>query len=111
MVGAAISALALIAIGIASIVARGAVFGLGVGIMLIVYGLLVGAGAWLGWARSGLARGVIVAPALLHLATAISLAGGGDLPQLIGGVVAAAFFAVIIVAAVLPSTREVLGKR
>lgn len=109
VVGAAVSSLALIGIGIGSIVSRGAVFGLGVGIMLIVYGMLVGFGAWLGARRSGVARGMIVAPALLHLATAFSLIGGGDTPQRVGAIIAAAFFAAIVVAAVLPSTREALS--
>lgn len=109
VVGAAASSVAFIGIGIAAMATRGAVFGVGVGIMLIVYGLFVGMGAYLGFRRSGLARGLIVAPALLHLASCVSLAMAGDIPQLVGSVVAGLVFVVIVVAALLPATREALS--
>lgn len=109
VIGTALSSLAVIGIGVASIAARFATFGIGIGIMLIVYGVLVGLGAWLGLKRIALARGLMVAPALLHLASAISLVGGGDTPQRIGAGIAAACFAVIVVAALLPGTRLALS--
>lgn len=109
VVGSALSAIALMGIGIGAMVSRGAVFGVGVGIMLIVYGLFVGLGAYLGFRRSGLARGLIVAPALLHLASCASLALAGDVPQLVGSVVAGLCFAGIVIAALLPATREALS--
>ena len=107
--GTALSSLALIGMGMASIAARWAVFGWGIGIVLIVYGLLVGAGAWLGVRRWPFARGLMVAPALLHLATAVSLATSDDLPQRIGALVSAVVFAAIVVGAILPSTRKALS--
>lgn len=107
--GTALSCLALVGMGVASIVSRWATFGWGIGIVLIIYGALVGAGAWLGARRVPLARGMMVAPALLHLATAGSLATSEDIPQRIGALVAAAFFVAIVVAALLPSTRKALS--
>lgn len=109
IVGTALSALALVVMGVASIASRWALFGVGIGVVLIVYGLLVGVGAWLGIRRLALARGMMVAPALLHLASALSLATSNGIPQRIGAVTAAVVFAGIVVAAILPSTRRALN--
>ncbi len=106
--GTALSALALLGMGVASITARWTTFGVGIGVVLIVYGLLVGAGAYLGMKRVPLARGMMVAPALLHLASAASFATSNDVPQRIGSGLAGVFFVVVVAAALLPSTRRAL---
>lgn len=107
--GTALTALALVGMGMAAIASRWATFGWGIGIVLIIYGALVGTGAWLGARRVSVARGMMVAPALLHLATAGSLATSDDLPQRVGAVAAAVVFVAIVVAALLPSTRRALS--
>lgn len=106
--GSAASALAVVGVGVVSMVTNLGVFSIGVGLMLISYGLLMAAGAWLGWRRHQLSRGLIVAPALLNLAIVISLMGSGDVAQTTGAAVAAVVFVVTVVAAVLPSTRMAL---
>lgn len=108
VLGSALAALVVVGFGIVSMVTNLAVFGIGVGVMLIAYGLLIGAGAWLGWRRHQLARGLIVAPALLNLAVVASLIGAGDTAQTVGAAIAAAVFVATVVAAVLPSTRLAL---
>ena len=88
---------------------RQALFSAGVGLMLVAYGLLVGVGAWAGIRRWPLARGLIVAPALLHVLVAGSLFTAGDLKQ---DVIAALILVVslaTLVAGVLPSTHRALA--
>lgn len=110
VIGAGISSLAILAIGIGSLAAGHAGFSLGIGLMLIAYSLVVALGSWLGLRRHILARGLIVAPALLNLATSISFLGAGDTAQAIGAGVAAVIFVCTIVAAVLPSTHRALQR-
>lgn len=107
--GAALAAAVVFAFGIGSLASGHASFSVGIGVVLILYALVLAAGAWLGWRRNPLARGLIVAPALLNLATTISLLGSTDLPQRIGAATALAVIGCTIVAAVLPSTRRALG--
>ena len=102
------SGLAFVGVGIASIVDAHAGFSLGIGLVLIGYGAVVLLGAWLGLRRSPWARGLIVAPALLHIATAVSLLQSDDTPQVLGAAVALLVLVVTVVAAVLPTTREAL---
>lgn len=108
IIGAGIVGLVVIGFGVASVASDHAVFSWGIGLFLIAYGAFVCLGAWLGWKRSSLARGLIVAPALLHIAIAVNLMGGGDMPQKVGAGVALAVLLATVVAAVLPSTREAL---
>ena len=108
VLGATISGVAVVGVGIASIADARAGFSIGIGAMLIGYGLLVLLGAWLGLRRSPWARGLIVAPALLHIATAISLLSSDDTPQVAGAAVALVLLVATVVAAVLPATRRVL---
>ena len=107
--GAALSGLAIVGAGIGSMAARHAGFSLGIGAVLIGYGALVLFGAWLGVRRSAWARGLIVAPALLHIATAVSFLQSDDTPQVLGATAALVILVATVVAAVLPSTREALG--
>lgn len=108
LVCAALAGLVIVGFGIASVASDHAVFSWGIGLFLIVYGAFVCLGAWLGWKRNSLARGLIVAPALLHIAIAVNLLTGGDTPQKVGAGIAIVVFVVTVVAAVLPSTREAL---
>lgn len=111
VVGAGLAGLVVVAFGIASVASDHAAFSWGIGLFLIVYGAFVCLGAWLGWKRNSLARGLIVAPALLHIAIAVNLLTGGDTPQKVGAVLAILVFVATVVAAVLPSTREALGAK
>ncbi len=108
VLGAALSGLAFVGVGVGSIVDARAGFSLGIGLVLIGYGLVVLLGAWLGVRRSPWARGLIVAPALLHIATAVSLVQSDDTPQVVGAAIALVVLVVTLVAAVLPATREAL---
>lgn len=109
VLGAAVSGLGIVGVGIGSMAARNAGFSLGIGAVLIGYGALVLFGAWLGLRRNSWARGMIVAPALLHIATAVSFLQSDDTPQVIGASVALALLVATVVAAVLPSTRQALS--
>ncbi|MDO5737025.1 MAG: hypothetical protein Q4P15_11180 [Propionibacteriaceae bacterium] len=109
VLGTAVSGVAIVGVGIGSIASANAGFSVGIGLVLMGYGILVLFGAWLGFRRNPWARGLIVAPALLHIATAVSLLQSDDTPQVAGAVVALIILVVTVVAAVLPSTREALG--
>lgn len=108
VLGAAVAGVVFVGFGIASLASNHQLFSAGIGAMLIGYGLLVSLGAYLGWRRNPLARGLIVAPALLHVAIAFNLLQGGDVPQRVGAGIALAVSAATVVAAVLPSTRAAL---
>ncbi len=109
VVGAALSGFGIIGVGIGSMAVAHAGFSLGIGAVLILYGALVLFGAWLGLRRNSWARGMIVAPGLLHIATAVSFLQSDDMPQVIGASVALVALVATVVAAVLPSTRHALG--
>ena len=109
VVGAALSGICIEAVGIGSMAAAHAGFSIGIGLVLVGYGALVLLGAWLGLRRNPWARGLIVAPGLLHIATAVSLLQSDDTPQQIGAGVALVLLVVTVVAAVLPSTRKALS--
>ncbi len=108
ILGAALSGFGLIGVGVGSIAAANAGFSAGIGAVLIGYGLVVLLGAWLGLRRSPWARGMIVAPGLLHIATAVSLLQSDDTPQVVGAAVALVLLVATVVAAVLPATRAAL---
>lgn len=109
VLGAAFSGFGIVGVGIGSIAAANAGFSLGIGAVLIGYGALVLFGAWLGVRRNSWARGMIVAPALLHIATAVSFLQSDDTPQVIGASLALVLLVATVVAAVLPSTRQALS--
>ena len=110
MVGAAVAGLGIVGVGVGSIAAAHAAFSLGIGAVLIGYGLLVLFGAWLGARRNPWARGLIVAPALLHIATAASLMQSADTSQVVGAAAALVLLVATVVAAVLPSTHRALSR-
>ena len=109
--GAALSSAAVVVVGVVSMFSGHSTFSGGIGLMLIAYGLVIALGAWLGWRRHALARGLIVAPALLNLATCISLLSAGDLAQSVGAAIGACLFAATVVAVLLPASRAALGHR
>ncbi|MEO7586667.1 MAG: hypothetical protein ABIS84_01425 [Arachnia sp.] len=110
VVGAAVAGLGIVGVGVGSIAAAHAAFSLGIGAVLIGYGLLVLFGAWLGARRNPWARGLIVAPALLHIATAASLMQSEDTTQVVGAAAALVLLVATVVAAVLPSTHRALAR-
>ncbi|WP_022910394.1 hypothetical protein [Aestuariimicrobium kwangyangense] len=68
------AAAALVVLGVVVAAQRHGIFSVGVGVMLLLYGLLVGAVAW--WARRGRlwTTGPMVAAALLHLLVVVAIA-------------------------------------
>lgn len=98
--------IALIAVAVAVMVTRMALFSLGVGVMLLIYGALVVLIGWAAWRRARLAFGPLVAGALLHLLVTLNLARGSLAPLFFGlAVVPLA----TLVCAFLPDTRRALG--
>ncbi|RMB58859.1 hypothetical protein [Tessaracoccus antarcticus] len=108
--GAALSGVGIVGVGVGSIAAAHAAFSIGIGAVLIGYGLLVAFGAWLGARRNPFARGLIVAPALLHIATVASLMQSAETPQVVGLGAVLLLLVATVVAAVLPSTRLALAR-
>lgn len=111
VIGSALEAAVILVFAIASIASNHAVFSWGVGAVLVGYAAFIGAGSWLGWRRHLLARGLIVAPALLNIIIAVSLLTAGDVPQSIGAAIAIVVLATTVIAAVLPSTHRALDPR
>lgn len=75
-VGTALAGVTFVSLGVAALAQQHAAFSLGVGIVLVAYGLLVCAIAWFGWRGATFASGAMIAAGLLHLATAASYATG-----------------------------------
>lgn len=107
--GSGLTGIIIVAFGLGSIFSRGALFGLGVGLVLVGYGAMVTCGALLMARRVGFSLGLVVAPALLHLATLFSLMSAGDLPQTIGAALVALIVMATLVGALWPATRAALG--
>lgn len=111
VLGATLSGIAVVGVGVGSMAVSGGAFSLGIGAVLIGYGALVLCGAWLGLRRSPWARGMIVAPALLHVATAVSVIQSGGGAQVIGASAALVVLVATVVAGVLPATHRALGSQ
>lgn len=109
VIGTALTSLALLAVGIGSIMSRFSRFGMGIAGVLVLYALLVATGAYLGWRRHRAGLGIMLAAALLHLAAAVDFAMHGDVVQKVGSGVAAAIFLTIVVASLWPTTRKALN--
>lgn len=77
MLATASVGVAVLGVAIGSILARGVLFSIGVGILLTLYAALVLTIAWFGWRRPGLATGLVVATNALHLLVGINLAQSG----------------------------------
>lgn len=99
-------ALVMIALGVASALQFHGRFSAGVGIMLVMYGALLGWIAYAAWRQKFYVRGALVASALLNLGVAVSsLSSNVPLWSLI-----TVLSAVIVVCAVLPSTTQALRR-
>ncbi len=99
-------ALVVVALGIGSSVQSHGRFSIGVGIMLLLYGALLGWIAWTTWRQRFYIRGALVGSALLDLAVAVSsLSSNVALWSIV-----AALNAVIVVCGVLPSTGLALKR-
>lgn len=109
VLGATLAGFGIMGVGVGSMAVSDGAFSLGIGAVLIGYGALVLFGAWLGLRRNPWARGMIVAPALLHVATAVSIIQSGGTPQVIGASMALVILVATVVAGVLPATHAALG--
>lgn len=95
----------LMLVGIGSILARLQLFGVGVGLMLLVYGGTIVAITWAAYRRASWAWGMLIAPALLNAITAWSFLDTTDTPQRIGAAIALVVTVATVIAGILPSTR------
>lgn len=111
VLGATLAGFGIVGVGVGSMAVSDGIFSLGIGAVLIAYGALVLFGAWLGLRRNPWARGMIVAPALLHVATAVSIIQSGGTTQVIGASVALVILVATVVAGVLPATHAALGSQ
>lgn len=100
--GTALFAAAFVVVGIGSMLQQHGRFSIGVGAMLVIYGLFVGFAALAGWRAWPLARGGMVSLALLHLMSSVSIARGSGTAWMW---LSAALALATVVAAVMPSTR------
>jgi hypothetical protein len=97
-------AVAVVGVAIGSAVQPHGQFSLGVGVMLLLYGALLGWVAWTTWRQRFYLRGALVGSALLNLAVAVSsFASNVALWSVV-----AVLSAVIAVCGVLPSTSRAL---
>ncbi|MBI4899393.1 MAG: hypothetical protein HY829_02830 [Actinobacteria bacterium] len=97
-------ALVVVGVAVGSAVQPHGQFSLGVGVMLLLYGALLGWVAWTTWRQRFYLRGALVGSALLNLAVAVSsLASNVALWSVV-----AVLSAVIAVCGVLPSTNQAL---
>lgn len=99
-------ALVTVALGIGSALQFHGRFSAGVGIMLLLYGALLGWIAWSAWRQRFYIRGALVASALLNLGVAVSSLSS-NVP--LWGVVTV-LSAVIVGCAVMPSTTQALRR-
>lgn len=98
--------LVTIVLGIGSILQFHGRFSAGVGIMLLMYGALLGWIAYAAWRRKFYVRGALLASALLNLGVAVSsLSSNVPLWSVI-----TVLSAVIVGCAVLPSTTQALRR-
>lgn len=106
-----LTALAIIGIGIASVIANSGVFGIGVAAVLVLYGTAMLAFAWFTAQGRGWALGLIVASSLLHLFVVGSFLTTEDRAQFTGTLIVAPFVLATLVTAVLAVGRGELDKR
>ena len=99
-------ALVAIALGVGSALQFHGRFSAGVGIMLVMYGALLGWIAYAAWRQRFYIRGALLASALLNLGVAVSsLSSNVPLWSLV-----TVISAVIVVCAVLPGTTQALRR-
>ena len=102
----AVTALVLIVLGVAVVAQLHGRFSLGVGAMLLIYGLGMAGVAWLGWKRHPLAFGAMFFLSLLNAMVIISTANGSKAWWLLGALVAPV---ITLGCLLMPSARAELG--
>lgn len=102
----AVTALVLIVLGVAVVAQLHGRFSLGVGAMLLIYGLGMAGVAWLGWKRHPLAFGAMFFLSLLNAMVIISTANGSKAWWLLAALVAPAL---TLGCLLMPSARAELG--
>lgn len=75
--GTWLSALVIVAVAVASIVAGHGVFALGVGIMLLIYAALLGLVGWAAHRGAPWSDGLLIASSLLHIAVVVTMLRSG----------------------------------
>lgn len=106
----ALTGLAVIGIGVASLVANSRTFGLGVGAMLAGYGALLLLIAWMTLRGHAWALGLIVASSLLHACAVGSFLTSQDRSQVIGMLIVAPFVLATLITSVLAVGRHELER-
>ncbi|SDL67003.1 hypothetical protein [Tessaracoccus oleiagri] len=102
--------LAAVVAGFAAIASQFSRFGLGVGVMLIVYGAMMLAVTWAAYRRFAWAWGLLVATALLNAFTVGSFLETQDAAQRYGMAALLVVTVVAGVAAILPATRLAMDR-
>lgn len=105
-----LAGLAAVVAGFAAIASQFSRFGLGVGVMLIVYGAIMLAITWAAYRRFAWAWGLLVATALLNAFTIGSFLETQDAAQRYGMAALLAVILVTGVAAILPATRLAMDR-
>lgn len=103
-----LSALAVGAVGVASIAVGHGAFAAGVGAMLLIYAVLVAVVGWLVVRGVSWADGLLVASGILHLVIVISLVSSGGPAWIL---VFAAVAVLAVVAAMMPASRNWSARR
>ncbi|MHA6511667.1 hypothetical protein [Tessaracoccus sp. Z1128] len=106
----ALTGLAGIGLGAATLVANSRLFGVGVAAVLVAYGAGLVLIAWLVVRRVSWALGLVVASSLLHLMVVGSFLTTTDRAQFIGSLIVAPFVLATVVTAVLAVGRRELER-
>lgn len=106
----ALTGLGVLGVAVGTVVANSKLFGIGVALMLAIYGLSLIAFAWFTAKGHGWALGLIVGSSLLHLMVVYSLLTSTDRTQFIGTLVVAPFILATAITSVLAVGRHELGK-
>ena len=102
----ALTGLAAVGIGVATLVVNSRLFGAGIAAVLVVYGASLMLIAWLVLKRQAWALGIVVAASLLHLMVVGSFLTTTDRSQFVGSLVVAPFVLATVIASVLAVGRR-----
>lgn len=106
----ALTGLAVLGVAAGAAITSGRLFGYGVALMLMVYGLGLLAFSWFTAKGHAWALGLIVASSLLHLMVVYSLLTSEDSTQVVGTLIAAPFILAAAVTSILAVGRQELTK-
>ncbi|GAA4900235.1 hypothetical protein GCM10025789_18280 [Tessaracoccus lubricantis] len=106
----ALTGLGILGVAVGALVANPERFGVGVALMLTIYGAALIAIAWLVARGQRWALGLIVASSLLHAMVVYSLMGTDDRAQFIGTLVVAPFVLATVVTSVVAVGRGEMEK-